>query len=102
MNLLPMIMGLWFGFVVAAILLVAEYLLCTRFKNPLLGGIIPVLILVGSVCILASGKVPLELKTLFPLFVANAIYFGEWAAGREKYQKRQQSEIDKMRAKDIE
>ncbi len=32
------------GFVIAAVLLIAEYLLCTKLKSPLWGGIIPVLI----------------------------------------------------------
>ena len=34
------------GFAIAAVLMIAEYLLCTKLKNPLWGGIIPVLILV--------------------------------------------------------
>ena len=30
------------GFAIAAVLLIAEYLLCTKLKSPLWGGIIPV------------------------------------------------------------
>ncbi len=37
------------GFVIAAVLLIAEYILCTKFKSPLWGGIIPVLILAGTI-----------------------------------------------------
>ena len=33
------------GFIVAGVLLIAEYLLCTKFRSPLWGGIIPLLIL---------------------------------------------------------
>lgn len=40
------------GFIVAAILLIAEYLLCTKLESPLWGGIIPALILVGTICLL--------------------------------------------------
>lgn len=95
------IFGLCAGFVAAGILFVAEYLLCTKFKNPLLGGIIPAILLLGSICIFAGGKVPLTLKNLFPFIIVNTTFWGEWAAGREKYQKRRQSEINRMRAKDI-
>lgn len=50
------------GFVVAGGLMIAEYLLCTKLKNPLWGGIIPLLILCGTIFVFASGKVPMETR----------------------------------------
>ena len=54
------------GFAIAGILMVVEYFICTRLNNALWGGIIPILILIGTVWIFVSGKVPLEIKTIFP------------------------------------
>ena len=59
------------GFVIAAVLLIAEYILCTKFKSPLWGGIIPVLILAGTIWIFASGRIPLETRYLFPFAILN-------------------------------
>jgi len=55
------------GFAVAGVLLVLEYVLCTKLKNPLWGGIIPTLILVGTVYIFVSGRVPFTTKTIFSI-----------------------------------
>ena len=52
------------GFAIAAVLLIAEYLLCTKLKSPLWGGVIPVLILAGTIWIFASGRIPLETRYL--------------------------------------
>ena len=49
------------GFVIAGVLFVVEYFLCVKLKNPLWGGIIPMLILIGTIWIFASGKVPLTI-----------------------------------------
>lgn len=89
------------AFVIAGVLLVAEYLLCTKLKNPLWGGIIPILILIGTIYVFASGRIPLTTKTIFPFVVVNTIYWLDWAGGREKRKKLQQVEMDKMKAKDI-
>jgi len=89
------------GFAVAGVLLIAEYLLCTKLKKPLWGGIIPILILAGTIYVFASGRVPLTTKTIFPFVVVNTIFWLDWASGREKYKKLQQAEMDKMKAKDI-
>ena len=89
------------GFVIAGVLLVAEYFLCTKLKNPLWGGIIPMLILAGTIWIFASGRVPLTVRNLFPFIIANTIFLGDWGTGREKYKKLQQAEMEKMKAKDI-
>ncbi len=89
------------AFVIAGVLLIAEYLLCTKLKNPLWGGIIPILILVGTIYVFASGRIPLTTKTIFPFVVVNTIYWLDWAGGREKRKKLQQVEMDRMKAKDI-
>ena len=89
------------GFVIAGVLFVVEYFLCVKLKNPLWGGIIPMLILIGTIWIFASGKVPLTIRNVFPFVIANTIFFGDWGTGREKYKKLQQAEMDKMKARDI-
>lgn len=70
------------GFAIAAVLLIAEYLLCTKLKSPLWGGIIPVLILAGTIWVFASGRIPLETRYLFPFVVLNTLFLeiGEQAA----------------------
>ena len=89
------------GFAIALILMVAEYLLCTKMKNPLWGGIIPCLIFVGTIWIFASGTVPLEMQYVFPFIILNTLFFGDWGTGRDKYKKLQQKEMERMRAKDM-
>lgn len=89
------------GFVVAGVLMIAEYLLCTKLKNPLWGGIIPLLILAGSIFVFASGRIPITRNNLFPFVIVNTIFLLNWGTGRDKYKKSQQSEMDKMKAKDI-
>ncbi|EGT3680214.1 hypothetical protein [Clostridioides difficile] len=93
--------GLIIGFVVASILMIVEYLLCIKMKSSLWGGIIPCVILIGTIYIFTSGKVPLDTKTVFPFVILNSIFFSDWATGRDKYKKIQQAEIDKMKAKDL-
>ena len=75
------------GFAIAAILLIAEYFLCTKFKSPLWGGIVPVLILTGTIWIFASSRIPLETRYLFPFVILNTLFFGDWGTGRDKYKK---------------
>lgn len=94
-------MSLGIGFAVAAVLLLAEHLLCTRLTSPLWGGILPLGILVGTIFVFASGKVPLALETVFPFVIANTVFWGDWAVGREAYQKRRRAELEKMKAKDM-
>lgn len=89
------------GFVVAGVLMIAEYNLCTRLKSPLWGGIIPMLILIGTILIFVSGKIPFTTKNLFPFVVLNTMFFGDWGTGRDKYKKLQQAEMNKMKAKDM-
>ena len=75
------------GCAIALVLMVAEYLLCTKMKNPLWGGIIPGLILAGSVWLFASGAVPLELRYVCPCVILNTVFFGDWGTGRDKIRK---------------
>lgn len=90
-----------FGFMIASVLMIAEYVLCTRSKSPLWGGIIPMLILTGTILIFASGRIPLTTRDLFPFVILNTLFFGDWGTGRDKYKKIRQAEMDKMRARDI-
>lgn len=89
------------GFAVAGVLLIAEYLLCTKFKSPLWGGMIPFLILAGTIWLFASGRIPPETRYLFPFVILNTLFFGDWATGRDKYKKIRQAEMEHMKAKDI-
>ena len=75
------------GFVAAGILMILQYLLCIKLKNPLWGGIIPMLTLIGTIIIFASGKIPFTTKNLFPFVVVNTLFFGDWGTGRDKYKK---------------
>lgn len=89
------------GFAIALVVMVAEYLLCTRLKSPLWGGIIPCLILGGSIWMFTGGPVPLELRYVFPFVVLTLLFFGEWADGREKHRKMQRQELERMKARDM-
>lgn len=89
------------GFTVAGLLIIAEYILCTRLKSPLWGGIIHMLILIGTIFIFACGRIPFTTKNLFPFVVVNTLFWGNWGTGRDKYKKLLQEEMDKMKAKDI-
>ena len=94
-------MELVVGFAIAAVLLIAEYLLCTKLKSPLWGGIIPILILAGTIWIFASGRIPLETRYLFPFVILNTLFFGDWGTGRDKYKNIRKAEMELMKAKDI-
>lgn len=90
-----------FGFGVAAALLAAEYLLCVKCRSPFWGGLLPLLILLGTACLFVSGRIPLTRRNFYPFAVLNIIMLSDWEAGRKKYKKIQQAELDKMKAKDI-
>lgn len=89
------------GIIVAGVLSIAEDLLCTKFRNPLWGGIIPLLILAGTIYVFASGRIPFERPYIFPFVVVNTLFFGDWGTGRDKYKKIKKNEMEKMIAKDI-
>ena len=65
------------GFIIAAILLISEYLL-------------------------PSGRIPSETKYLFPFVILNTLFFGDWGTGRDKYKKIRQAELERMKAKDMQ
>lgn len=89
------------GTAIAFALMAAEHLLCTKLKSPFWGGIIPLLLLVGTIWLFAGGILPLEQRYLFPFFILNSIFLGEWSAGRAKYQNQQQKEMQRMKARDL-
>lgn len=94
-------MLLLISFIIAGVLMFAEYLLCTKFKSPLWGGIIPALILMGSIYAFTMNIIPLKTDSVFPYVIINILFFGDWATGRDKYKKIQQTELEKMKAQDI-
>ena len=81
-------MDLILGFIIAGLLMAVEYLLCTKLKSPLWGGIIPILILIGTIFIFASGKIPFTTKNLFPFVILNTLFFGDWGTSRELFCRR--------------
>lgn len=89
------------SFAIAAILLFTEHILCTKLNNPLWGGIIPMFILIATIVIFTSGRIPLTTRNLFPFVILNTVLWGDWGTGRDKYKKLQQAEMAKMKAKDI-
>ena len=94
-------MSLVIGLIIAGVLMVAEHLLCTKLKNPLWGGIIPMAILIGTIIIFATGIIPFGTRELFPFMILIVSFFGGWVTGRDKFKKNKQAELDKMIAKDI-
>ena len=71
------------GFAVAGVLLITEYILCTKLKSSLWGGIIPILILIGTIFIFASGKIPFTTKNLFSFVILNTVFFGDWGKAKD-------------------
>ncbi|MFA9466684.1 MAG: hypothetical protein ACERKN_20675 [Velocimicrobium sp.] len=87
---------------ITVILCIAENLLCTKLKNPLWGGIIPLLTLAFTIYILATGMISFNLTSFIVFFILNLFITEEWFTGRDKYIKRQKAELDKMKAHDID
>lgn len=81
-------------FLIAIILVIAEYFLCIKLHSPLWGGIIPVLVLLATIATLASGRVSWDWKAILLLIILNTLCFGDWVAGREQYRKKHQSETE--------
>lgn len=90
------------SFGIAAIFMITEYLLCIKFKNPLFGGIIPILLLISTIFIFTSGIVVLNHTNIFPFVILNSLFLGDWITGRDTFKKKQQEELNKMKAHDIE
>lgn len=104
MSSLGLIIGITLfaaGIGLAAGLAVAEYFLCTRLKSGGWGAVIPILVTVGMIFWLtARGQAP-ALGSVILFVAADTFYWGEWAVCRERYRKKQQSELNRMKAKDI-
>lgn len=75
---------------------------CAELKNPIWGGIIPLLILAASIYILATGLIAYNLTSSFVFFILNFFLFEGWITSREKYKKKQKAELDKMKAQDLD
>lgn len=88
--------------IITVILCTTEYLLCTKFKNPFLGGIIPLLTLAFTIYVLSTGMIPFNLTSFIIFSILNLFMMEDWITGREKYKKRQKTELDKMKAHDID
>jgi hypothetical protein len=86
---------------ITIILWIAEYLLCTKLKNALWGGIIPLLTLAFTIYILATDIIPFNRTSFIVFLMLNIFITDGWITGREKYKKRQKAELDKMKAQDI-
>ncbi|MVB09657.1 hypothetical protein CAFE_03190 [Caprobacter fermentans] len=87
---------------ITVILWIAEDLLCTKLKNPLWGGIIPLLTLAFTIYILATGMISFNLTSFIVFLILNLFIIEGWITGRGKYTKRQKAELDKMKAHDID
>jgi len=74
---------------------------CAKLKNPIWGAIIPLLALASSIYILATGLIPFDRTSAIVFFVLNFFLFEGWISSREKYKKKQQAELNKMKAHDI-
>lgn len=94
-------MELFISLGIAAILMAVEYLLSAKLRNPLWGGMIPLILIIATIYIFSSGLLPLSKDSLFPFILLISFMLGDWISGREKYKKNQQKELDKMKAKDM-
>jgi uncharacterized membrane protein len=85
---------------ITAVSWVAE-IYCAKLKNPIWGGIIPLLALSASIYILVTGLITFNLTSSLAFFVLNYFLFEGWITSREKYKKKQKAELDKMKAQDL-
>lgn len=76
-------------FVVALILIVAEYYLATKLRSPLWGGILPLAVLGYTVYVFAVQHQAVDMQTIMPYAIVNILLFGEWSSGREAYRELQ-------------
>ena len=54
------------GFVIALVLIVAEYFLTVKMRSPLWGGILPLAVLLLTVCAFTVWELPLDMQTIMP------------------------------------
>lgn len=95
---------MYLRFIISTIIVVVLWVVesyCSKLKNPLWGGIIPLLVMASSIYILAKGLIEFNLTSFIVFFVINFFIIEGWIEGRVKYKKRQKAELDKMKAKDI-
>ncbi len=104
MSMIGLIIGIALvvvGIGLAVGLAVAEYFLCMHGKSGGWGAIIPILVTVGMIFWLGARGQVLTLGDVILFVAADTVYWGEWAICRERYRKKRQSELDRMKAKDI-
>ncbi|MCI1965378.1 MAG: hypothetical protein LKJ17_04500 [Oscillospiraceae bacterium] len=89
------------GIVIVIALLAIQHLLSTR-KNWLWGGILPVLSIPFAIWVIINRSLPVCFDTLFPFVGLLLVLLFIWSDGREHLRKKQQKELDKMKAKDID
>ncbi|WP_218619272.1 hypothetical protein, partial [Paenibacillus sp. P46E] len=90
------------GLSIAAILMLVEYLLSVKLENPLWGGILPLILIIGTAYVFMNGILQPNFKTLFPFLLLISFILGDWGTGREKHIKNRKAELEKMKIKDIE
>lgn len=87
--------------IIVLALLLATYLLSSKLSKPIWGGVLPILVLIGSIYIFACGRLNLSWKHIFPFIALNVAYLSTWESGRASYKKKMHQELDKMKLKDI-
>lgn len=87
--------------IIMVIVMSVEYLLCTKLKSAVWGGIIPLTLFVGSIFAFISGIIPFNKEYILYFSIINIFFFCYWENGRNKYKKIKQDEIEKMKAKDL-
>ena len=88
-------------FIVTIILLAVQDILSTELKNPLWGGLIWAVVFAFTLWCFVSGYTPLELKFIFGFSIMNLLFVFNWVSGREKYKKKYEDELTRMKAMDI-
>ena len=87
--------------IIMVIVMSVEYLLCTKLKSAVWGGIIPLTLFVGSIFVFTSGIIPFNKEYIFYFSTINILFFCYWENGRNRYKKIKQDETEKMKAKDL-
>lgn len=80
------------GFVIALVLIVAEYFLTVKMRSPLWGGILPLAVLLLTVCAFTVWELPLDMQTIMPFGILNIPLFGEWSSGRQAWMELHQND----------
>lgn len=61
---------------------------CAKLKNPIWGGIIPMLALAASIYILATGLIAFTHTSFIVFLFLNSVLFAGWITSRKKYKKK--------------